>query len=336
MSGRGSKGKGHAFPGDLIALGAKPGAGRASAPPPNPAHTAHAPPVKKMKGAEARERLGRSWENMAEEVEMTELVATIEACYRSGELERPIALVCGAVKLLRASRAKPDPVAWMSLVHLAKRLPDLLCSEPVREALCSLLKRDVRESFKSKGNCLVSVLAANVLYSAFQDASQWPEQFLRVYLEDAIGERVWVDQPECRQFVENILTAFNTILPPSVRSGEEGGALACPSPPTGSSSGSRTPTRTDEEIQVIELPINREPVEEVGVTPRYSAMPDVVEQITVGVVKEQLNRRTQGQQSENITRNFIRFLSFACGLPEIRLIVAGKLEMWLINPKISR
>ena len=336
MSGRGSKGKGHAFPGDLIALGAKPGAGRASAPPPNPAHTAHAPPVKKMKGAEARERLGRSWENVAEEVEMTELVATIEACYRSGELERPIALVCGAVKLLRASRAKPDPVAWMSLVHLAKRLPDLLCSEPVREALCSLLKRDVRESFKSKGNCLVSVLAANVLYSAFQDASQWPEQFLRVYLEDAIGERVWVDQPECRQFVENILTAFNTILPPSVRSGEEGGALACPSPPTGSSSGSRTPTRTDEEIQVIELPINKEPVEEVGVTPRYSAMPDVVEQITVGVVKEQLNRRTQGQQSENITRNFIRLLTFATGLAEIRLLVASKLEMWLINPKISR
>ena len=59
------------------------------------------------------------------------------------------------------------------------------------------------------------------------------------------------------------------------------------------------------------------------------------------IIEEHLNivyhcRRTQGQQSENITRNFIRFLSFACGLPEIRLIVAGKLEMWLINPKISR
>ena len=32
----------------------------------------------------------------------------------------------------------------------------------------SLLRRDMRESFKSKGNCLVSVLAANVLNTAFQ------------------------------------------------------------------------------------------------------------------------------------------------------------------------
>ena len=142
----------------------------------------------------------------------------------------------------------------------------------------------------------------------------WPDQFLKVYIDDAMGERLWVDQPECRMFTDNILTAFNTILPPSIRcGGEEGGGLACPSPPTGSSSGSRTPTRTDEEIQVIDLPINREPVEDSGVLPRYSALQEVVEQFTVSVVKEQLNRRTQGQQGENITRNFIRLLTFACG-----------------------
>ena len=44
---------------------------------------------------------------------------------------------------------------------------------------------------------------------------------------------------------------------------------------------------------------------------------------------------TLGQQSE-LTRNFIRFLTFACGVPEVRLIVASKLEIWLINPKIAR
>ena len=88
--------------------------------------------------------------------------------FRSGEIERPERLLCGAVKLLRSSRAKPDTVTWLSLMHLAKRIPDLFCSDYVRDALCSLLKRDMRESFKSKGNCLVSVLAANVLYIAFQ------------------------------------------------------------------------------------------------------------------------------------------------------------------------
>ena len=74
MSGRGNKGKGHAFPGDFIALGSKSGSSKASAPPPSNAHTAHAQPVKKMKGAEARtglktgERQGHTWENIAEEV----------------------------------------------------------------------------------------------------------------------------------------------------------------------------------------------------------------------------------------------------------------------------
>ena len=95
----------------------------------------------------------------------------------------------------------------------------------------------MRESFKSKGNCLVSVLAANVLNTAFQvnflnqvaclpvikqsDCVQehvhWPDQFLKVYIDDAMGERLWVDHPECRQFTDNILTAFSTILHPSIR-----------------------------------------------------------------------------------------------------------------------
>ena len=40
-------------------------------------------------------------------------------------------------------------------------------------------------------------------------------QYEQVYLEDALGERVWVDRRDCQLFVENILTAFNTKIPPS-------------------------------------------------------------------------------------------------------------------------
>ena len=29
-----------------------------------------------------------------------------------------------------------------------------------------------------------------------------------------MGERIWVDLPDCRSFVDNILTAFETKLPP--------------------------------------------------------------------------------------------------------------------------
>ena len=32
-------------------------------------------------------------------------------------------------------------------------------------------------------------------------------------MEDSFGERVWIDRPECKQFVDNIQTAFNTKIP---------------------------------------------------------------------------------------------------------------------------
>lgn len=63
----------------------------------------------------------------------------------------------------------------------------------------------------SKGtNALVPMMACNILLYAFQDEDDWPESFVKVYVEDALGDRVWVDNEHCRSFVENIWTAFGT------------------------------------------------------------------------------------------------------------------------------
>ena len=45
---------------------------------------------------------------------------------------------------------------------------------------------------------------------AFQDEDDWPESFVKVYVEDALGDRIWVDSEQCQPFVNNILTAFGT------------------------------------------------------------------------------------------------------------------------------
>lgn len=37
---------------------------------------------------------------------------------------------------------------------------------------------------------------------------------MQLYVEDAVGERVWIDNPYCKPFVDNIVTAFNTRIPP--------------------------------------------------------------------------------------------------------------------------
>ena len=54
------------------------------------------------------------------------------------------------------------------------------------------------------------------------------------------------------------------------------------------------------------------------VVPRYSDHRGLIEQIVMEAVKEHLNRR---QGTDNITRNFLRFLTSVCGLIEVRMLV---------------
>ncbi len=278
------------------------------------------------------------------------------------------------MKHLKSQRAKPDPVTYLSLMWLAKCKDYwFVSSESVLEAFCSLLKRDVKEAYKSKGNALVSVMAANILMAALRAEQRWPHILVRVYIDDAIGERIWVDHPECKGFVDNICTAFNTKSPqqssflftgaagskPGTSTpvgGDAGHGRESPGPQGGggsrSGSGSATPTRpgTDDDSQGLvmagtdNLPINpgdalstaaspnpaNDPVQ---VIPRFEGTKDSIERMVLDVVREQFNRR---QGTDNITRNFVKFLSNVCGIIEIRQMVVPKLEMWIMNPKISR
>lgn len=156
------------------------------------------------------------WETLAHEVDPDQLVNKIVEADNQDDKEAVESYLCGAVKSLRTQRAKPDQSIYLSLLYLVKTSTFseyFSNSEYVLEAFCSLLKRDVKESYKSKGNALVSVLAGNILMTAYRNITQWPDIFVRIYIEDAMGERVWVDHPESKYFVDNICTAFDTKLP---------------------------------------------------------------------------------------------------------------------------
>lgn len=54
---------------------------------------------------------------------------------------------------------------------------------------------------------------------------------MQVYIEDSLGERIWVDSPHCKTFVDNVQTAFNTKMPPKSmllqgEAGRSGGDLS--------------------------------------------------------------------------------------------------------------
>ncbi|KAK2116548.1 Integrator complex subunit 1 [Saguinus oedipus] len=152
----------------------------------------------------------------------------------------------------------------------------------------------------------------------------------QVYIEDSLGERIWVDSPHCKTFVDNIQTAFNTRMPPRsvLLQGEVGrgtGDLGAGSSPH--------PSLTEEEDSQTELLIAEEklsPEQEGQLMPRYEELAESVEEYVLDMLRDQLNRR---QPIDNVSRNLLRLLTSTCGYKEVRLLAVQKLEMWLQNPK---
>ncbi|XP_054549530.1 integrator complex subunit 1 isoform X1 [Talpa occidentalis] len=267
------------------------------------------------------------------EVPPTVLLDEIEAAELEGNDDRIEGVLCGAVKQLKVTRAKPDSTLYLSLMYLAKIKPNIFATEGVIEALCSLLRRDASINFKAKGNSLVSVLACNLLMAAYEEDENWPEIFVKVYIEDSLGERIWVDSPHCKTFVDNIQTAFNTKMPPKSmllqgEVGRSGGELSAGNSPH--------PSLTEEEDSQTELLIAEEklsPEQEGQLMPRYDELTESVEEYVLDMLRDQLNRR---QPIDNVSRNLLRLLTSTCGYKEVRLMTVQKLEMWLQNPKLTR
>uniref|UniRef100_UPI00398F2E8F integrator complex subunit 1 n=1 Tax=Pristiophorus japonicus TaxID=55135 RepID=UPI00398F2E8F len=268
------------------------------------------------------------------EVAPVTLLDEIEAAELDGNDDRIEGLLCGAVKQMKLNRVKPDTTLFLSLMYLAKIKPNVFATEGVIEALCSLLRRDASINFKAKGNSLVSVLACNLLMAAYEEDENWPEIFVKVYIEDSLGERIWVDSPQCKTFVENIQTAFGTKMPPKsillqADGGKIGGDL--------SAGGSPHPSTPDDDDNQTELLIAEEKlspdVESGQVMPRYEDLAESVEDYVIDMLRDQLTRR---QPMDNVSRNLLRLLSATCGYKEVRLMTVQRLEMWLQNPKLTR
>uniref|UniRef100_A0A671REW8 Integrator complex subunit 1-like n=1 Tax=Sinocyclocheilus anshuiensis TaxID=1608454 RepID=A0A671REW8_9TELE len=218
-------------------------------------------------------------------------------------------------------------------MFLAKIKPNVFATEGVIEALCSLLRRDASINFKAKGNNLVSVLACNLLMAAYEEDENWPEIFVKVYIEDSLGERIWVDSSHCKTFVDNIQTAFTTKMPPKsmllqTETGRSGGDLSAGNSPH--------PSTPDEDEGQTELLIAEEklsPEDDGQDMPRYEELAESVEEYVLDVLRDQLNRR---QPMDNVSRNLLRLLTATCGYKEVRLMAVQRLEMWLQNPKLTR
>ena len=51
----------------------------------------------------------------------------------------------------------------------------------------------------------VRLVAATILFVAFDPLDHWPVPLVEAYAEDCFGGRTWVDDPACRPLVENLM-----------------------------------------------------------------------------------------------------------------------------------
>lgn len=136
-------------------------------------HTAAPPPRAPVSYTEV-------WEGVAIDCDPADLVPLVLEANDNDDGEKLIGLVCGAIRTLKNTRWKPDPVISMGLLYLVKIRPSIFSQHCILHALSSLLKRDQTPSFKNKGNPLVPVLVANLLIKGFHDKKDWPDIFIKV------------------------------------------------------------------------------------------------------------------------------------------------------------
>lgn len=266
------------------------------------------------------------WEQQVIECEPQELVSSVLTATDQQDSDTIIGLICGAIKSYVNARTKPDIMLTLQLFYLAKLRPHIFCNEVVTQALVSVLKSGSQNSFKAKNNPSGHVITCNLLARGYYDKKQWPETFLKIYIEDATNERVWVDSEDCAIFVENIVSCFGTKVPPKSMLQPELSALTPNKDPTGDDESmdslpSRASSRSNEQSG------------ESSLQSRFSSIVSKVEKFVLDAVKEQLNRR---QGPEGTTRNFLKFLSTVTGIQEVRSLIVNRLELWIHNGKLMK
>lgn len=278
------------------------------------------------------------WEQMStNDCESYELVSNFYAACEQQDNETVLRLLCGSIKQITNAnaRSKNENILYTSLLYLCKNRPEYFCKDLVTSALVSMLRRDPNS--KIRPNPQMHVLACNILAKAYADKNQWPDAFLLCFIDDALNERSWVDNPLCSSFCENICAVFKTRTPQTrlLQADPSGSNTSSSSTTAGTSLMLTDEDSTDNIVNSGELL----PSTETSSNPfyptqnRYAENEPLVEKYVLDAVKEALNKR---QQQDNYARNMLKFLCTTSGFEEVRHLCIGRLELWIHNAKLVK
>ncbi|XP_064536253.1 integrator complex subunit 1 isoform X4 [Drosophila montana] len=277
------------------------------------------------------------WEQLPDECDIANVIDCIYAAIEQNDNE-VVRIICGVIRHATstslASRAKVDSVAYLSLLYLAKLHPHFFNSDIVAYGLLSFLRRET--NIKMRYNINLHILITNLLSRGFSDISQWPEIFLRTYVDDAVNERFWADSDYCAPFVKNICAAFKTRTPhlsllrwdmnTTVTSGQPHRDNFTVDDDSGDNS-----TQSLDASPYLHLESDQAADSICLVKRRFAD--NTVQKLVGDAIRDQLNKR---QQQDNYTRNFLKFLCTCSGIGEVRCLSISRLELWIHNGKLVK
>ncbi|XP_073832821.1 integrator complex subunit 1 [Musca autumnalis] len=288
------------------------------------------------------------WEQMATDCDSVDIIETIQTAAEQHDNETLVRLICGCIKNIISSyaKSKPDMIAMLSIMYLAKVHPDYFSNDIITSGLLHILRRDF--NLKMRQSSYSHVLACNLLMRVYSDKKQWPEIFMRIYIDDAINDRFWSDNSLCAPFIKNIAAAFKTRQPQLtfLQSDGSGGASGAGTPtmttPTTAGTPQNLPINVDDDscdnseasgsVKPSEFKLTGSDTY-FDAKNRYVDSERIVEKYVTEAIKEQLNKR---QQQECYTRNFLKFLCITSGLVEVRHLCISRLELWIHNGKLVK
>jgi hypothetical protein len=166
----------------------------------------------------------------------------------------------------------------------------------------------------SKKSPLLPALAANLLERAFRGVTtDWPIEFVSVYISDALDARLWVDHDQCRLFVDNVITVF---APPYHDNDT----------PTGVTSGSGS-SSDEKRVSVVGEPPARCRYFDDGVR-------NAARQLVEVQVKAAISNASPHQHQQIV--NGMRLLELSCQCSDdLRHFAARHMESWLSGTQTS-
>ncbi|RNA14307.1 integrator complex subunit 1 [Brachionus plicatilis] len=199
-------------------------------------------------------------------------------------------------------------------------------------------------SSPSQNVLYIQPVICNILAMVFENECNWPEVFVTAFVYDSVGERCWVENPLCKDFVENIKTAF--VTRPIPFSCENSNTQLIPN--NSNSSIELINAKSVESDSILEATegfvdfTNKKS----QIAPRYENIRSKIETTLVDLVKKILNAGTKGQAYKRAigqssiastvntdNKNIIKLLHNLCGVSELRKIASQKIEVWITNPK---